>query len=364
MAEDQPRKRVKHDDGETNERRIKAKEKAKQQEVITSPSRATKPPPQTTPPPPTVTSRPASDLPPALGIAGRANSNQATAPTQPPAMESTGVAHPAATRFDRSVANPQIRSLASESQLRSGPEATTNWSSFLGSEDLDILRPVTVGPDGLYTGGFISDPENPGVKDMLIAKVSVDGTTLLNAVALNFPGGTFAELKGIDVDSEGNVYAIGISNFQGFLSRVYFRLNADWETIDWTIASSVPGEGNDIFHDERTFTIYVTGTTDARSIGFPEQSLQVSWFSDLANPAGPTSIFGYVYTYDGFDGATGNAIGVGPDSKVQVAGTFLKGADIYAAQHEISADGENANGIYFETPGYGACNRHSGRPQR
>ncbi len=396
---EQPRKRPTAAESAPPERSIKAKEKAKQDSIVTpqqntqKPSTptppiasntskpadpppsapqsrgtasqgsvVTSPPRNTSPPQPTssLLMAPARDtdqqLPPALGAATTGNASRATTANHAAEMDSIGVAHSTAVRTDRTVANPNVKQLGSSEPAAAGPDALTSWSSFLGSAHVDMLRPITVGPDGLYTGGFITDPANPGVTDMLIAKVSVDGSTLLNAVALNFPGGTFAELKGIDVDSEGNMYAIGVSNFQGFLARIYFRLDADWQTISWTIASSVPSEGNDIFHDDRTYTIYVTGTTDARSIGFPEQSMQVSWFSDLANTAGPTSIFGYVYTYDGFDGATANALGVGPDFKIQVAGTFLKGTDIYAAQHEISADGEVANGVYFDTAGFGSLN--------
>ena len=166
---------------------------------------------------------------------------------------------------------------------------------------------------------------------MLIAKVSVDGTTLLNAVALNFPGGTFAELKGIDVDSEGNMYAIGVSNFQGFLSRVYFRLDADWQTISWTIASSVPSEGNDIFHDERTYTIYVTGTTDARSIGFPRAKLA----SVMVLRSGAIRQGRRAYLDTSIPTTDSTAPRATPSEsartrRIQVAGTFLKGTDIYA----------------------------------
>jgi hypothetical protein len=94
--------------------------------------------------------------------------------------------------------------------------------------------------------------------------------------------------------------------------------------------------------------------TDARSIDFPETSLQVSWFYDLESWSGPESIFSYVYAYDGFSGADGNSIAIGPDSTLQVAGAFRQGDNIYPALHEISGDGEVANGIYFEVPGQGS----------
>jgi hypothetical protein len=262
----------------------------------------------------------------------------------------------AADQYDHPAPKPQVITLARGQAGSGGAEGDVSWASYLGSSDLNMLRATAVGPDGLYMGGWTPDPDTPGTYDMLLAKTSFDGGTLLNAVALNFPGATYSEVRGIDVDSAGNVYAIGVSNFQGFVARTYLRLDADFQNVRWVMAAGVASEGNAIYHDSRTYTIYVTGNTDARSIGFPAESLQVSWFYDLENPAGPTSIFSYVYTYEGFDGATGTGIGIGPDSTVEVSGTFLLGSNIYAAMHEISPDGATARGVYFDVPGQSSLN--------
>jgi hypothetical protein len=340
-------RRPRAEQAETETRQRTVVRQSRKDQAPEAPRPPAKPP--LSPPPPPVS----HDLQ-KLGVTG--SPEQSSAPNSGAPMDTANTARRGDVLPDRAVARPTVLSLAQPGGVAFGPDADTAWASFFGGQGLDLLRPITVGPGGLYTGGFIADPDSPGVQHMLVAKVSFDGATLLNAVALDFPGATFGELKDIQTDSAGNIYGIGVSNFQGFLARTYFRLDADWQTIRWTVASSVPGEGNGILYDEQTATVFVTGVTDARSIGFPEQSLHVAAFSDVGNSLGPTNNFGYVYTYDGFDGATGNDLGIGPDGRLQVAGTFLKGPDIFAAQHEISADGQTGNGTYFDTPGFSSLN--------
>jgi hypothetical protein len=259
-----------------------------------------------------------------------------------------GVPAAAPVQSDHVVANPHVIPLNPGVNPPSDPPpAQLNWASYFGVAGATLAHDV-VGADGnIYMTGSIPDPNTGGVQDMLVAEFSPDGTQLLNSAAIQFMGATNSAGHGIDVDNQGNMYVIGDADNQGYTARSYFRLQPDFQTITWTLQSAIDGEGNSIKLDASQNNFYLTGWTDGTSFNFPSQCVQVSKFTDLGNPNGPTNVFGYLYSYQGIDGTIGTSITPSSQGLSEVATNFITGPTTNAGLSEFSQDGTTGSGAFF-----------------
>lgn len=176
-----------------------------------------------------------------------------------------------------------------------------DWSSFLGGTYLERLRSIQVDPDGniLVAGdassidltdsaGFTTGPgvnihpsTGAWVDDVILAKISPDGTRLLWAGYLGGSGPTVDLLgwKGLGVDAAGDVYLTGTTSSPDFPVTVgdppsgsaeafVTKIKADGSAILW---SRVLGGANEEYGFALALDpagdLALTGTT--RSANFP-----------------------------------------------------------------------------------------------
>ena len=246
--------------------------------------------------------------------------------------------------------------LLAPSSGQGGPDAVVSWASYYGTAGADGLHKGVLRLGSLYVTGSTPDPNDPTIQDVLVARLAPDGTQVLNAAAVPIPGATRAEGHGIDVDAAGNMIVVGTSDAPGFLASTAFRLEADFQTVTWTLVGSVHGRDNGVVVDNAGDTFWLTGVADGTAIHFPPQCVRVAEYTDLSNPDGPTAVFDTIFRYPGFDGTTGLSLGVAPSGALEVAGTFTQGGNVFAGQNEFAADGSSGMAVYFNNPGSGSLN--------
>jgi hypothetical protein len=239
------------------------------------------------------------------------------------------------------------------------PVATTSGQIQLEAPPVAI--PIVHGASGLgwaslYTGvtikgqaldasgarliqvGYANDPVSSDI-DLFVGSTNlVDGSgsgTLFNLPGVNLKG------AGVDVDATGIIYAVGTQGSTGFMTRV----ENDLQTVDWAATAGLNLTGAKL--DAPGTSLYVSGA-DA---GTHATDLLIVKLNDLANPAGPTTVY-YDIRSSSVGPAKANAITVDLNGRADVAGSIDTSTDplnpMYnPAIYQVEPDGSNKPGWYF-----------------
>lgn len=232
------------------------------------------------------------------------------------------------------------------------------WSTFLGGNGIDEVKPMTRSANGdLILGGVVSSPDFPTTvgafdpthngtsTDVTITRMSADGTTLLYST---FLGGAIAQdgPGGVAIGSDGTVTITGTtwsddfpttpgafdSTYDSTHGNAYSdafvtRLAADGASLLYSTLLGGPlsdsGRGLALDATGRALVTGYAADGFPTTLGAAQPSLSGGRDAFLLRLAGDGSVVEYGTYLGGLDTEGGVAIAVGPDGSVTVAGNTL-----------------------------------------
>jgi len=189
--------------------------------------------------------------------------------------------------------------------------------------------------------GYANDPATSDIDLAVTYTNLLDGTgsgTLFNIAGTNLKG------AGVDVDSTGIIYVVGTQGSQGFM----IRLENDLQTIDWAATAGINLTSTKL--DTAGTNLYVGGA----DVGTHSSDVLVVKLNDLANPAGPNTVYNDIRS-SGSGTSKVNGITVDGNGRADLAISIIfenQGRTTYSPGfNQVEPDGTNKPGWGFLVSG-------------
>jgi hypothetical protein len=209
------------------------------------------------------------------------------------------------------------------------PQFSVTFATYLGGPGADIYTRIKYRPTGMYLAGSATDPMDPTALDLTVAKITIDGTTLLQFGRFNFGHGTKFWSRGLDVAADGTVYVDGFTganekNTSGMSNFYVVSIRPDFSATNWVVTFQDPTQraaGYGLKLDGGGANLYYNGDFDLSRQSLPRDNLLMGKLTNLPQPM-PTTVYSNIFTFVDTHGlptptvvpVVAGASGVGPDT--------------------------------------------------